>query len=69
MTNKVTITALGSGSSGNSFAISYGEETILVDAGFSCRELCRRLDGIGLAPENIRAILVTHEHGDHVKGC
>ncbi len=64
--------SLGSGSSGNATLIeaSSGITTtrILVDCGFSLRELTRRLDRIGLAPDDLDGVFVTHEHGDHV-GC
>ncbi|HEY0955133.1 MAG TPA: MBL fold metallo-hydrolase [Roseateles sp.] len=64
--------SLGSGSSGNSTLVeaSQGITTtrILIDAGFSERELTRRLARAGCAPADVDAIFVTHEHGDHV-GC
>lgn len=60
--------ALGSGSSGNSTVISAGDTCILVDNGFTIKETVRRLDSVGLQPEDINAIVVTHEHGDHLGG-
>lgn len=60
---------LGSGSSGNSVLVSGGDTRILVDAGFSGRELARRLDVLGIHPEELSGIVVTHEHGDHVHGA
>ena len=64
--------SLGSGSSGNSTLVeaSQGITTtrVLIDAGFSERELTRRLARAGCAPADVDAIFVTHEHGDHV-GC
>jgi len=62
------LTILGSGSSGNSAYVETGEARILVDAGFSGRQLRRRLAEIGRAPENLTAILITHEHTDHISG-
>lgn len=59
---------LGSGSKGNSTVIAHGTDCILIDCGFSCQETERRLDRLGLAAHQIDAILVTHEHGDHVRG-
>lgn len=59
---------LGSGSSGNSTLVAAGSTLILVDAGFSGRELRRRLTARGASPGQLAAILVTHEHGDHVRG-
>lgn len=63
------ITNLGSGSSGNATVIHTPDGAILVDAGFSCRELLSRLSSVSVAPEKIRAILISHEHSDHTKGC
>lgn len=65
----VTFTALGSGSRGNAFAVQAGDSTLLVDAGFSCRELCCRLNQAGIAPESVQAVLLTHDHTDHACGC
>ena len=64
----VKFTILGSGSGGNCAYIETGEARVLVDAGFSPRQIRQRLAGIGRAPENLSAILVTHEHSDHVNG-
>ena len=60
---------LGSGSAGNAVLIECGESRVLVDAGFSPRELARRLRTIGVAPASIEACVVTHEHTDHIKGA
>ena len=60
---------LGSGSSGNAVLVESGESRVLVDAGFSRRELGLRLRSIGVAPASIEACVVTHEHTDHVKGA
>lgn len=65
----MTFTALGSGSKGNAFAIQSGNSVILVDAGFSCRELCCRLTRAGIAPDSVQAVLLTHDHTDHACGC
>ena len=59
---------LGSGSSGNAVLIETARSRILVDAGFAPRVLKRRLAVAGVAPESIEAVVVTHEHSDHVKG-
>jgi phosphoribosyl 1,2-cyclic phosphodiesterase len=59
---------LASGSSGNSAFVAAGKTRVLVDAGLSLRELRKRLAAIGEEPENLNAILVTHEHSDHVSG-
>jgi phosphoribosyl 1,2-cyclic phosphodiesterase len=64
----VKLTILGSGSSGNCAYVETEETRILVDAGFSPRQIRLRLASIGRAPENLTAILVTHEHTDHICG-
>ena len=64
----VKFTILGSGSDGNCAYLETDEARILVDAGFSPRQIRQRLASIGRAPENLTAILITHEHSDHVSG-
>lgn len=64
----VKVTVLGSGSSGNATVISMDGVALLIDAGFSGIELKRRLEAAGVAPEAIVGILISHEHGDHVRG-
>ena len=64
----VSITVLASGSNGNCTLISSGTTHLLVDAGLSCRELLRRLALCDESASSIDAILVTHEHIDHVSG-
>lgn len=64
-----TIYALGSGSSGNAFAVACDGAVLLVDAGFSAREIGKRAEAIGLDLGSTRGILITHEHGDHVCGA
>lgn len=59
---------LGSGSAGNCSYIETEKTKILVDAGFSCAQIRQRLASIGRTPEDLDGILVTHEHGDHIKG-
>ena len=59
---------LGSGSRGNCTYIEEGETCLLIDAGFSGKEIARRLALIGRRPEQLSAILVTHEHHDHITG-
>jgi phosphoribosyl 1,2-cyclic phosphodiesterase len=61
-------TVLGSGSTGNSVLISSGGTNVLVDAGLSARELVRRLAAVGVSPDQLNGVLVTHEHGDHAGG-
>jgi phosphoribosyl 1,2-cyclic phosphodiesterase len=64
----VRFTVLASGSKGNSTVVSGGRTRILLDAGLSCRELFRRMKLAGEDPETLDAILITHEHSDHVGG-
>jgi phosphoribosyl 1,2-cyclic phosphodiesterase len=60
--------ALGSGSRGNALVVEAGATRILLDCGFGPREVSRRLDRLGLVPEDIHAVVVTHEHSDHIGG-
>ena len=59
---------LGSGSEGNALVVQSGRSLILLDCGFSLKETTARLARLGLAPESLSGILVTHEHGDHIAG-
>lgn len=65
---QVCFTILGSGSGGNCAYLEAGETRLLIDAGFSARQIRERLATIGRAPESLSGILVTHEHSDHVQG-
>lgn len=60
--------SLGSGSKGNATLVSDGETHVLVDCGFAMRDVERRLADQGMHPRQLDAILVSHEHGDHVRG-
>lgn len=62
------ITILASGSTGNATLIRSEEATFLIDAGLSARQLTEKLALCGVSPSEISAVLVTHEHGDHIKG-
>ena len=64
----VQFTVLASGSKGNSAVLTAGGTRILLDAGLSARELCRRMQVAGIDPATLDAILISHEHSDHVKG-
>ena len=59
---------LGSGSEGNGLLVRIGTTVVMVDCGFSSVETERRLTRLGISPEYIVALLVTHEHGDHMGG-
>ena len=58
----------GSGSQGNSLAIRSGGTLLLLDCGFSCRELEKRMTACGVCPADVTAVLFTHDHDDHCKG-
>ena len=60
--------SIGSGSKGNGTLIKKGETCILIDNGFTVKEFENRLAQKGLTPLNLTAILITHEHSDHIKG-
>ncbi len=60
--------SLGSGSRGNALLVEAGNTRVLVDAGFGPREISRRLARLNLTGEDVDAVLVTHEHADHVGG-
>ncbi len=60
--------SLGSGSKGNATLIQNETTTIMVDCGFSVKETERRLARLNLTAEDISALFVTHEHGDHIRG-
>jgi phosphoribosyl 1,2-cyclic phosphodiesterase len=64
----VRFTVLASGSKGNGTVITGGRTRILVDCGLSCREIFRRMRLAGEEPETLNAIVITHEHQDHVGG-
>ncbi|MGN6249454.1 MAG: MBL fold metallo-hydrolase [Ginsengibacter sp.] len=62
------IASLNSGSNGNCYYIGNETEAILVDVGISCREIEKRLKRLGLLIEKIKAVFISHEHSDHIKG-
>jgi phosphoribosyl 1,2-cyclic phosphodiesterase len=64
----VRITVLASGSKGNSTFVATAKTRILVDCGLSCRETMKRLQAAGEDPTRLDAILISHEHSDHVGG-
>lgn len=64
----VHLTILGSGSGGNCAYLETTQTRLLIDAGFSGRQIRNRLAGIGRAPETLDGVLITHEHSDHISG-
>jgi phosphoribosyl 1,2-cyclic phosphodiesterase len=62
------ITSLNSGSNGNCYYIGNDTEAVLVDAGISCRETESRMKLLGLSMSRVKAIFISHEHTDHIKG-
>jgi len=61
-------TSLNSGSNGNCYYIGNDRDAILIDAGLSCRETEKRMRLLGLSMQKVRAIFISHEHSDHIKG-
>jgi phosphoribosyl 1,2-cyclic phosphodiesterase len=64
----IRFAVLGSGSGGNSAVVECGDTRLLIDAGLSARQIVARLAGIGIEPASLSGILLTHEHGDHIRG-
>jgi phosphoribosyl 1,2-cyclic phosphodiesterase len=62
------IASLNSGSNGNCYYIGNDREAILVDVGISCREVERRMRKLGLSLSVVKALFISHEHGDHIRG-
>lgn len=62
------ITSLNSGSNGNCYYVANSNEAVLVDVGISCRETEKRMQRLGLSMEKVRAIFISHEHSDHIRG-
>ena len=62
------IASLNSGSNGNCYYVGNDDEAILVDAGISCRETEKRMKRLGLQMEKVKAVFISHEHGDHIAG-
>lgn len=62
------ISSLNSGSNGNCYYIGNDEEAVLIDAGISCREIEKRMKRLELSIEKVKAVFISHEHGDHITG-
>lgn len=65
---KLRFASLGSGSRGNATLVEWAEGALLVDCGFTIKETEARLARLGKTPRDLTAVLVTHEHSDHIKG-
>jgi phosphoribosyl 1,2-cyclic phosphodiesterase len=66
--NDLYITSLNSGSNGNCYYVGNSEEAVLIDAGISCREIEKRMLRLNLSMEKVKALFISHEHSDHIKG-
>src|SRR4051812_13357223 len=62
------IASLNSGSNGNCYYIGNENEAVLVDAGISCREIEKRMKRLQLSMQKVKAVFISHEHNDHIKG-
>ncbi|MCK4339702.1 MAG: MBL fold metallo-hydrolase, partial [Candidatus Cloacimonetes bacterium] len=60
---------LASGSKGNSILVAGSKTNILIDAGLSCKQILERLNQVGVDENSIKALFITHEHSDHIKGA
>ncbi len=60
--------SLGSGSEGNALLVEVGQTRVLMDCGFGLQDTIARLARLGVTPEQLSGIVVTHEHGDHIGG-
>jgi len=63
----IEVVSIGSSSSGNSYIIMAGERTILLDVGLPAKKITGALEHLGTDPADVDAVLITHEHTDHVK--
>jgi len=61
-------TSINSGSNGNCYYVGNSSEAVLVDVGISCKEVEKRFARLGLSMAKVRAIFISHEHSDHIKG-
>jgi phosphoribosyl 1,2-cyclic phosphodiesterase len=66
--NDLHIAALNSGSNGNCYYVGNQTEAVLIDAGISCKEIEKRMLRLGLSMKKVKALFISHEHSDHIKG-
>jgi len=69
MKSVIRFSILASGSGGNACYIETNSARVLIDVGSSCREIERRLNAVGVSAESLNAIILTHEHSDHIRGA
>ena len=62
------ISSINSGSNGNCYYVGNEQEAVLIDAGISCREIKKRMTRLGLDIDKVKAVIVSHEHSDHIRG-
>jgi len=62
------VASLASGSNGNCYYIANEKEAVLIDAGISCREIEKRMKLLGLSAQKLKAVFISHDHTDHIKG-
>ena len=63
----IEVISVGSSSSGNSYIIRADDQVLILDVGLTARSICGALSELGIEPDEVSAVLVTHEHSDHVK--
>ena len=69
MKNAIRFSILASGSGGNACYVETNGARVLIDAGLSCREIERRLNLVGVSAGSLNAIILPHEHSDHIRGA
>ena len=63
------ICAIASGSNGNCYYIGNEKDAVLIDAGVSCKQILLRMESKGLNPQKLKAVFISHEHSDHMRGA
>lgn len=64
----LSISSLNSGSNGNCYYIANDNEAVLIDVGISCRQIEKRMERLNLSMTKVKAIFISHEHSDHIRG-
>jgi phosphoribosyl 1,2-cyclic phosphodiesterase len=65
----IEVCAIASGSNGNCYYVGNEEEAVLIDAGISCKQILLRMEQRGLDAFKVKAVFLTHEHADHIRGA